>query len=255
MSARVSFVGAGPGPADLLTVRALRVLAQAEVVLADALVGEEIRTLAPQARWLDVGKRAGRTSVAQAFTSRCLVAEARRHRLVVRLKGGDPGIFARLEEETAALRRAGIEYEVVPGITAACAASAEVGVSLTQRGVARSLCITTPSCGEGEAANAWLESAAGVSTLAIYMAGREIGATARSLLAAGRAPDTPMLVLESAGAGNPAQRFSLSEAACLPPANRAGPVVLLVGEVLAAARAEPDTPCSAQRGRPIELAG
>lgn len=255
MKPRVSFVGAGPGPADLLTVRAQRVLGLAEVVLADALVGEEIRALAPQARWLDVGKRAGRPSVAQEFTSRCLVAEARRHRRVVRLKGGDPGIFARLEEETAALRAAGIEYEVVPGITAACAAAAELGLSLTQRGVSRSLCITTPSRGEGEPANAWLEASAGVSTLAIYMAGRDIGATARSLLAAGRPPTTPLLVIERAGAGNPPQRFSLIESACVPIATGDGPILLLVGEALVAGEADGAASCRPVDRPPIELAG
>lgn len=230
---RVIFVGAGPGAADLLTVRAVRALAQAEVVLHDALVEPEVLALAPQAHKIAVGKRAGRASTGQGYINRALVEAAANHRVVVRLKGGDPAVFARLEEETAALAAAGIAYEVVPGVSTAFAAAAELGVSLTQRGVARSLVLTTPRVGDDQPPQAWAAGLAGDATLAIYMAGREIGATARALLAAGRAADTPMVVLENVGRADRRRWVgSLLDAALLAVEVGAGPVLLLAGEAL-----------------------
>lgn len=230
---RVSFVGAGPGAADLLTVRAVRALAVAEVVLHDALVEPEVLALAPLAVKIPVGKRAGQASTEQAYINRALLEAARCHARVVRLKGGDPAVFARLEEETAVLSAAGIAYEVVPGVSAAFAAAAELGVSLTQRGVARSLVLTTPRVGEGEAAAQWSGGPDAQATLVIYMAGREIGATARAMLAAGRAPDLPLVVMESVGrAGGQRWAGSLLDAALLSVAVGSGPVLLLAGEAL-----------------------
>ncbi|HRO59664.1 MAG TPA: uroporphyrinogen-III C-methyltransferase, partial [Burkholderiaceae bacterium] len=128
---RVYLIGAGPGAADLLTLRAARLLASADVVLHDALVGPDILALAPQAELVDVGKRCARASAAQHFINRRLVECARRHRIVVRLKGGDPSLFGRAREEIEALRKAGIEFEIVLGVTAALAAAAQVGCPLT----------------------------------------------------------------------------------------------------------------------------
>jgi uroporphyrin-III C-methyltransferase len=237
---RVTFVGAGPGAADLLTLRAIRVLEAAEVVLHDALVSPEILALAPQARLIAVGKRAHRPSTAQRFINRTLVDCARRYRRTVRLKGGDPAVFGRLDEETSALRAAGIGFEVVPGISAAFAAAAELGASLTLRGVARALTLVTPSIGEGEgAADAWADTVrahAGGSTLVIYMAGRCIPATAQKLLALGLAPATPFVVMESVSLPERRSwRGTLVQAQSADCGIGDGPVVLLVGDALASA--------------------
>lgn len=235
MKSHVVFVGAGPGDPNLLTVKAVRALAAAEVVLHDALVGEDMLALATGARLIPVGKRAGRVSTEQGFINRALVEAARQHRCVVRLKGGDSAVFARLEEETAALREAGISYEVVPGISAAMAAAAELGISLTRRGLSRSLTLMTPRAGEGLAEPSWAEGPSrDEGTLAIYMAGQKIGATARGLLAAGRAPATPMVVMENVSRPD-SRRWTgrLVDAALLPVEVGAGPVLLLVGEALA----------------------
>ena len=141
---RVFLVGAGPGAPDLLTLRALRLLQQADIVLHDALVHPETLALASKARLVQVGKRCGRHATAQSFINKRLVDAARRYACVVRLKGGDPMLFGRAQEELDALAAAGITAEVVPGITAAVAASAALGVSLTRRGLSRHVCMVTP---------------------------------------------------------------------------------------------------------------
>src|SRR5215831_4657685 len=138
MSGTVYIVGAGPGAPDLLTLRAAKLLEQANIVFHDALVHPDTIALAAQAEKIAVGKRCGKHSTAQRFINKRLVDAASRYAVVVRLKGGDPMLFGRAQEEIAALESAGIRYEVVPGVTAALAASAELGISLTQRGVARS---------------------------------------------------------------------------------------------------------------------
>jgi siroheme synthase len=137
MTGRVCIVGAGPGAADLLTLRAVRVLEAADVVFHDALISSEVLALAAKARTVAVGKRCGRHSTAQHFINKRLADAARSHDVVVRLKGGDPMLFGRAHEEISYLRAQGIVVEVVPGVTAALAASAELGVSLTRRGMAR----------------------------------------------------------------------------------------------------------------------
>jgi uroporphyrin-III C-methyltransferase len=196
---KVWFVGAGPGAADLLTVRAIRVLARADVVLHDALVPDAVLEWAPSARLEPVGKRCDAASTAQSFIDRALVDAARRHRVVVRLKGGDPVVFGRLDEEIAALDAAGIDWEVVPGITAASAAAATAGHSLTLRGEARSVAIVTPRIGHGEPDNdAWADSLAPGTTVALYMASRIADRCARTLLRRGFAPDTPVVTVRGA---------------------------------------------------------
>src|SRR5690349_15171686 len=133
---RVVFIGAGPGEADLVTLRGAARLAEADVVLCDALTDPALRALAPRARWIDVGKRgfSARDSTAQATIDALLVRHAQASNVVVRLKGGDPSVFGRLEEELDALARAGIACEVVPGVTAALAAAAATQRPLTRRG-------------------------------------------------------------------------------------------------------------------------
>lgn len=191
---RVIFVGAGPGAADLLTVRGVRWLARADAVLADALTDPALRELAPQARWIDVGKRGYCKSTEQAAIDAMLVALAAQHAVVVRLKGGDPSIFGRLEEELEALAAAGIACEVVPGVTAATAAAAAAQRPLTRRGRGRTVSLTTAMTQEGA-----LQAGRSADTEVYYMAGRHLGALARRLLQAGWTADTPACVVSRAG--------------------------------------------------------
>ena len=233
---RVYFVGAGPGAADLLTVRAVSVLARADFVLHDALVEPTVLDLAPHATRIAVGKRAQRPSTAQRFINKMLVDCARKAPCVVRLKGGDPSIFGRLDEEMQALRAAGISFEVVPGITAASAAAAELQASLTLRGVARAVTFLTPCvCDEHDDAT-WtpaIESLRAGGTLGVYMAGRHIAATAQRLIESGELASTPIAILESVSLTDSRHWLgTLATAAVAPPEIGSGPVVLLIGEAL-----------------------
>lgn len=191
---RVVFVGAGPGAADLITLRGAQWLARADVVLHDALTDPALRELAPGAQWIDVGKRGFCASTAQATIDAALVRHAREHAVVVRLKGGDPSVFGRLEEELQALAAAGIDCEVVPGVTAAIAAAAATRRPLTRRGHGRSVALTTAMTRSGA-----LEARRSADTEVFYMAGRQLGALARRLQAAGWPADTPVLVVSRAG--------------------------------------------------------
>jgi uroporphyrin-III C-methyltransferase len=196
---RVSFIGAGPGAADLITLRGARRLAEAEVVLFDALTDPALRDLAPQARWISVGKRgfcAGSTP--QSSIDSLLVAMARRHARVVRLKGGDPSLFGRLEEELQALAAAGIESEVIPGVTAALAAAAQTQRPLTRRGAGRSVTLTTAMTQHGAVDGVQPRA----DTEVFYMAGRQLGALSRRLRAAGWPADAPCSVVSNAGAAD-----------------------------------------------------
>jgi len=231
---RVFLVGAGPGDPDLLTVRALRLLQRADVVLHDALIGPQILALAPHARLIDVGKRAGRGATAQRFISRLLVASARRHTCVVRLKGGDPTLFGRLDEEIRALRAAGVAFDIVAGVTAACAAAAGLGVSLTLRGVARGVSFVTPRIGSGEPEA--LDPANRADTLVVYMAGQLLDTLALRLLDEGRPADTPLVVVENVSLPTEHRwAGTLGTAAEWPGSVSGGPVLLLIGRALAAA--------------------
>lgn len=232
--AKVWLVGAGPGAADLLTLRAARLLAEADVVLHDALVDEAVLALASHARKVAVGKRACRPSTAQRFINKQIVDAARAHRTVVRLKGGDPLLFGRAEEEIEALEAAGIAWEVVPGVTAACAAAAALGRSLTRRGVSRSVSFVTPAVGEGEAANTgWIHAARGSDTAVIYMGGRQIRAIAAALVEAGMEASTPIAAIASASlAAEQMWRGTLQQAIGRDAVVPDGPVILLVGPVV-----------------------
>ena len=190
----VVFVGAGPGMADLITVRGARRLAAADVVLFDALTDPGLRELAPAARWLDVGKRGFTDSTGQARIDALLVKFARQGLRVVRLKGGDPSIFGRLEEELQALAEAGLEAEVVPGVTAANAAAAATQKPLTRRGIGRSVSLTTAMTRSGT-----LQASRSADTEVFYMAGRQLAALSRRLREAGWPADTPASVVSRAG--------------------------------------------------------
>lgn len=190
----VVFIGAGPGAADLITVRGARRLAEAEVVLFDALTDPALRELAPHALWVNVGKRGFCDSTAQTKINALLVKHAREHRVVVRLKGGDPSVFGRLEEELLALAEAGIESEVVPGVTAAIGAAAATQRPLTRRGSGRSVSLTTAMTRSGQ-----LHASRSADTEVFYMAGKQLAALARRLLDAGWPADTPVSVVSRAG--------------------------------------------------------
>lgn len=191
---RVVFIGAGPGSADLITLRGARRLAQADVVLFDALTDPALRELAPQARWIDVGKRGFADSTGQDTINALMVKQASQAGLVVRLKGGDPSVFGRLEEELEALAAAGIACEVVPGVTAAIAAAAETQRPLTRRGNGRSVSLTTAMTRTGA-----LQASRTADTEVFYMAGKQLSALSRRLIEAGWPSDTPVCVVSRAG--------------------------------------------------------
>lgn len=229
---RVYLVGAGPGAADLLTVRAVRLLEQADIVFHDALVSEEILALAVRAEKVSVGKRSGRHSTAQQFINKRLADAALRHQVVVRLKGGDPMLFGRAHEEISFLASRSIAVEVVPGVTAALAASADLGVSLTQRGLARSVTFVTPRVGAGERGSSWLAAALSADTVAIYMGAGEAGAIATALIAGGKPGTTPVAVVRDASL--PTVQVAAGTLAELPALGEAGgaPALILLGEAL-----------------------
>lgn len=232
MSGVVYLVGAGPGAPDLLTLRAARLLGEAGIVLHDALVHPETLALAPRAQKVAVGKRCGRHSTVQTFINKRLVDAARRHAVVVRLKGGDPMLFGRAQEEIDALAAAGVRYEVVPGVTAALAASAELGVSLTQRGTSRSVAFITPRVGEGEAENDWVGAALAADTVALYMGAGEASAIAAALIAAGMPGATPVAMAESVSLeGSRVVAGRLDELERLAAQRGSGPALVLIGDV------------------------
>lgn len=245
---RVRLVGAGPGAADLLTVRALRAVESAQALLYDALVGEEILALAP-ARCLKIqtGKRAGRASMAQEVINRLMLRLARRGLEVVRLKGGDPSIFGRVGEEAGFLRAHGIEVEIVPGVTAACAAAAQFGFPLTHRGEARRVVFTTASLQSGALAADWSAAADPEATVCIYMGGGAAGEVARRLMKAGRSSGTPVSVVESAGRLEARELFdgSLAQLVGADLMSAGGPVLILVGEATARSSALAAEPLAA----------
>jgi uroporphyrin-III C-methyltransferase len=226
---KVYLIGAGPGAADLITVRGARLLAQADVVLYDALVTPDMLELCAQAEKISVGKRSGQRSTAQTHINEQLIDCARRHQLVVRLKGGDPMLFGRADEELRALEAEGIEVEVVPGITTAVAAAAATKQPLTKRGVARSVAFFTSSTAPNEPDHPALPE---TDTMVQYMGGREAAATAERLLAEGRRPELPVVVIENCS--RPDQRIlrlTLSDLAHgLETAH--GPVLVMIGEAL-----------------------
>jgi len=196
MTGTVHLVGAGPGAAELLTLRAARLLGEAEIVFHDALVSKEILAFAAKARLVQVGKRSGRLSTAQHFINKQLLDAAKRYRTVVRLKGGDPMLFGRAHEEIAFLKRNSISVEIVPGVTAALAASAELQVSLTRRGEARSVAFVTPRVGAGERKSRWVDAVLAADTAAIYMAAGETATIAQALIDAGKKARTPVAIVE-----------------------------------------------------------
>ncbi len=230
MPGKVYIVGAGPGSADLLTMRAVALLRAADTVLHDDLVTPEILALvASSAKKISVGKRYGDHHHTQEQINALMVWHANTGSTIVRLKSGDPSIFGRLGEEIDALRRAKIEFEIVPGVTAASAAASSAEITLTDRRAASALVIITAHNCRGEnLRTAGLDPQK--STFAVYMPGPDYGRTARDLISSGVAPNTPCVLVSQAGRSTEQKCFmALSD---LPFAvGVQSPALLIVGEV------------------------
>ena len=230
---KVYLVGAGPGAPDLITLRGARLLASAGIVFYDALVHPDTVALAEKAEKIAVGKRCGRHSTAQRFINKRLIDAAAKFDIVVRLKGGDPMLFGRAQEEIDALRAAGVEFEVVPGVTAALAASAELGIALTQRGVSRSVSLVTPRVGDGERASNWIKSVCNADSAALYMAAGQMHAIAAGLIAGGLKPDTPAVIVENASLPDMTRTVTtLGALQRSPERTGRGPALILIGRML-----------------------
>jgi uroporphyrin-III C-methyltransferase len=232
----VWLVGAGPGDPDLLTFRAFNALRAADVVVHDGLVSDEILDLAPsRARRINVAKRKSRHILPQDDINQLLVALALEGLTVVRLKGGDPFLFGRGGEELAACRAAGVECHVVPGVTAALAASAGAGAPLTHRGSAQAVTFVTGHAAHGEPDLDWAALARPNQTVVVYMGVSTAPLISKRLVAAGRQPSTPALIVENASRADERRMLTtLSDLAEAAAAVR-GPALLMVGEAMAMA--------------------
>jgi uroporphyrin-III C-methyltransferase len=229
----VYLVGAGPGDPELLTVKALRLLESADVVLHDDLVPAEVLALVHRhALVTSVGKRCGRPRITQAGIHALMVGSAKAGQSVVRLKSGDPLVFGRAGEEIAALRAAGVRFEVVPGVTAALAAGAALGLPLTDRRRASKLIFATGHHADGkDAAPVWSATLPEDATLVVYMPGRDLGRIARELREAGVAEDVACCAISHAATARQswvAGRVETMEGMECGPA----PVLLLVGRAI-----------------------
>lgn len=238
MKGKVYLVGAGPGDPDLLTAKALRLLREADAVLCDDLVTPEILALIPATAQLhNVGKRAGSKKISQQEINFLMIALAESGLTVVRLKSGDPLIFGRAGEEMESLRDAGIEYEIVPGVTSAFGAAASAGIPLTHRHASSALVfLTAHQAAESDPAD-WSKLAGSGATLVIYMPGQNFGELAAKLMGAGLTPDTPCVIVSRATTSQEqTHRTTISDlrAAPLLPA----PALLVVGEVVRFAHAQ-----------------
>ncbi len=246
----VALVGAGPGAEDLLTLRAQRLLMQADTIVFDALVPEAVVAMGRRdAERVPVGKRKGCHSKSQDEINELLVSLGRQGRRVVRLKSGDPLVFGRAGEEMAALRQAGIAYEIVPGVTAAFAAAADFELPLTLRGVTSSMVFTTGHDLKGGALPDWAKLAISGATVAVYM-GRSVAAeVAGRLVEAGLSPDTAVAVVENASLAS--RRLFHGTLADLPSLESredlSGPVMTIIGDAVAGANFDRSTPLAAAR--------
>ncbi len=254
----VYLVGAGPGDPDLLTVRAVRLLASADVVLHDDLVPEAIvRMCSPKALVTSVGKRCGRPRITQAGIHELMIDSARRGLSVVRLKSGDPLVFGRAAEELNALREAGIPAEVVPGVSAAFAAGAALQLPLTDRRAASKLILITGKHAEdkssGEVFPVWQGTLPSDATLAIYMPGRHLALIVQDLCAAGVPDDMPCVAISSAA--TPQQQAAASTLAHFADISPGpAPLLVLVGRAMQPMLAEDQAQEHAELTQVVEYA-
>ncbi|CAN1526102.1 CysG Uroporphyrinogen-III methylase [Caulobacteraceae bacterium] len=233
---KVWLVGAGPGDPELLTLKAARLIAAAGVIVHDGLVSADILAMAaPGARLIDVAKRKSRHTLPQDDINRLLVAFARQGLDVVRLKGGDPFIFGRGGEELEECRAAGIACEVVPGVTAALAASASAGAPLTHRGLAQAVTFVTGHAAHGDPDLDWDHLARANLTVVIYMGLSTAGLIAQRLASAGRDPATPALIVVNASRADEARYPTTLGQLAATAGGLSGPALLIVGEAMAMA--------------------
>ena len=230
MIGKVYLIGAGPGDPELLTLKAARLLAEADVVLHDALVSDGVLArIAPTAEIINVGKRAGQKLLTQDEINALLVSYGRARATVVRLKGGDPSVFGRAGEEIEALRGAGIEYEIVPGVSAALGAAAAAGISLTDRRAASQILFTTFSRGIDGTVMDW-GCVTSTTTLVLYMPGADYAEVSERLLGGGLPADLPCVIVSQATGAQQQVRWSnvaqLAREEKLP-----APALLIVGRV------------------------
>ncbi len=232
MKGKVFLVGAGPGDPELLTLKALRALKSADVVLHDELIGPEILALIPKtAQVRNVGKRCGKQSARQETIHTLLIQYALLGLQVVRLKGGDPALFGRAGEEIDALRHADIAVEIIPGVTAAFAAAAAAQMPLTHRQLSSALLILTGHHSESAPENDWPASIPADTTVVVYMPGKHYENTARRLIAAGLAPATPCAIISQATlAEEKVHRATLQTLAQAP--GLPAPTLLIAGDVV-----------------------
>jgi len=240
---KVYLVGAGPGAADLITMRGAKLLEKADIVFHDALVDPAMLELCPQAIQEPVGKRCGKLSSAQHFINKRLVDAAQKHQVVVRLKGGDPMMFGRADEEIQALKQAGIEVEVVPGITAALAGAAAIQQSLTLRGVSRSVAFITLALGNENTPSAIDNITQPIQnptadTLVYYMGRKDASSIAKQLIDGNsqHTSETPVHILEAVSTKNERHWSSTLEELANGKANdwfdSASPALIMVGAAL-----------------------
>ena len=235
---KVYLVGAGPGAVDLITVRGAKLLEQADIVFYDALVDPEMLTLCPQAEKIEVGKRCGKLSSAQQFINKRLVDAAQKYQVIVRLKGGDPMLFGRADEEIQSLNAAGIAVQVVPGITAALAGAASIQQSLTLRGVSRSVAFITLAQGGENLAPGQPISNPSADTLVYYMGRKDAARIAQQLIeqSPNQHGDTPVEILEAVS--TPRERLWTSTLQELAAGkadewfDSASPALIMIGEAL-----------------------
>lgn len=242
---KVYLVGAGPGAVDLITVRGAKLLAQADIVFYDALVDAEMLTLCQQAILVEVGKRCGKLSSAQQFINKRLVDAAQKHQVIVRLKGGDPMLFGRADEEIQSLKTAGVEIEVVPGITAALAGAAAIQQSLTLRGVSRSVAFITLAQGTENIPDHLSPgpiSNPNADTLVYYMGRKDAARIAQQLIEKNdqgfnkNHPDTPVQILEAVSTQRERQWTSTLKELAAGKADHwfdiSSPALIMIGEAL-----------------------
>jgi uroporphyrin-III C-methyltransferase len=232
MTGKVYLVGAGPGDPELLTLKAARVLRHADAVLHDELVGEQILRLAPaHAQVRNVGKRCGKKNISQEEINFLMITLAASGLQVVRLKGGDPLIFGRVGEEIAAIRKANIGFEIVPGITAATGAAATAQIPLTHRQSSHALVFVTGHSATGADSTNWPALVSLGATVVIYMPGRRYSEIARKLRAAALPGDTPCVIVSRATTSEE-QVYSTNVSGLGDAPHLATPTLLIVGEVL-----------------------
>lgn len=238
MRSKVWLVGAGPGDPELLTVKAVRALSEADVVAYDELISEEILALAPaHAERIPVGRRANGCRYHEDKIHPAVIERAREGKIVVRLKGGDPMIFGRGGEEAEEIAAAGIDFEIVPGISAALGAAAATGIPLTHREEASSVTFATAHASKGDGDPKLAVTVPITGTVVLYMGLGRLGETASSLINAGRAPSTPVAVI--AHATRPTQRLVIGTLETIADdvarANLPAPALIIVGDVVSRA--------------------